>query len=86
MLKTAYILRREALRENRSSPYGFQLILGLKFSRLKFYALKTLLCYMNTRQLIQDKYIKVGSINTRYWMALLRESFLVTILPLRKEF
>ena len=34
----AYILRREVLQGNGSSPQGFQLILGLNFSRLKLYA------------------------------------------------
>ena len=34
----AYILRREALQGNGSSPQEFQPILGLNFSRLKLYA------------------------------------------------
>ncbi len=34
----AYILRREDLRGNGSSPQGFQPILGLFFSRFKLYA------------------------------------------------
>ena len=40
-IKTAYILRREALQGNGSSPQGFQPILGVNFSRLKLYAIKT---------------------------------------------
>jgi hypothetical protein len=35
---SAYILRREALWNNGSSPQGFQPILWFNFSRFKFYA------------------------------------------------